>query len=262
MRLSVMVAALLLIGCANPYEKAYRGAPDGKAHPGYVYPARPIEIYESGDLRRDALDLMRRGYVMIGQSSFAADVGSASTSRLKEHAQKLGAHIVLLKSQYRGTRSGVVPVYTPTSSTSVTSSSVSAYGRGGPASAYGTSVTTTSGGTTNFIPYSIDTAQYLAAYYIKINHRFGALVRPLDDAERQALQSNTGLVVTAVVEHSPAFVGDILPGDIILSLGGHSVATWQTLEMAIDRSKGRTADVAIRRGTNTLTKQIPILNVY
>jgi S1-C subfamily serine protease len=64
-----------------------------------------------------------------------------------------------------------------------------------------------------------------------------------------------------VVDNSPAFVGDVLPGDILLSIDEFQITGVQGFQLALDRAVGRNVPVVIRRGANTITKIIPMLNI-
>ena len=93
---------------------------------------------------------------------------------------------------------------------------------------------------------------------IKWRHSFGAQVRDLSDPERQELQRNRGVCVTIVVDGSPAYDSDILPGDVIVAVDGVTVDGVAGLRDAIAVHQGQSINVAILRQGKSLSKSVTL----
>lgn len=207
-RLLTLAAMLCLAGCATGYEKFYQPNPSATpaavaAHRAAPAPAQPI--LDHTGLTGDALlqPYVAQGYGVIGYSSFNGGGGQSDKGAL-DQGRKVGADLVVISNpSYTGTRSTVIPIVTPTTSTSYSTGTATAYGSGGTATAYGTSTTTTYGTQTNFIPMHVDRFDYLAVYFVKMRARLGAFVHDLSPEQRQELQSNHGVAVINIVNASP-----------------------------------------------------------
>ena len=90
--------------------------------------------------------------------------------------------------------------------------------------------------------------------------RFGAYYRPLSDELRAKLQRNTGVMVTNLVDGSPAFQADILIGDIILEADGQGV-TVDSLQSATYADSGNPHDIVLKvlRGDKILNITVKLL---
>jgi S1-C subfamily serine protease len=86
----------------------------------------------------------------------------------------------------------------------------------------------------------------------------GVVTRVLNDPERARLQSNRGLVVTGVIDISPAYNFDVLVGDIMLTLDGLPLATPDSILSLLDAYKGKTVRVKLNRAGMPLEKDITI----
>ena len=108
-------------------------------------------------------------------------------------------------------------------------------------------------------PMSVRRYDQLAMYFRKAPREgIGIYPRPLTDEEKTRIGSNKGLVVTAVTNGSPAFMADILPGDILLELNGHALWDADSAKAALDSAKGKTSDVQTFRDGQMITKQVSI----
>src|SRR5882672_10446769 len=123
--------ALLVGACANPYHDFYRPVPnmpaDARTLPGYVPPDGPLQFFTTSDVQRDIREAIRRGYTVIGQSSFQSGGRGVTESNLRGQAAAVGAQMVLLTNKYSHTVSGAVPMTLPNNTTSYTTGSATAY---------------------------------------------------------------------------------------------------------------------------------------
>ncbi|HEY8878642.1 MAG TPA: PDZ domain-containing protein [Roseateles sp.] len=251
---AAVVLAALLTGCASGYQQFYRPAPGATPEALAAERAAPptgsplVERASSKTSADEIIDAYaRRGYVLIGSSSFNSGQ-SESDAAAVEQGRRVGADlVVILDPRYTGTVNGSIPITTPTTSTSYTQGTATAYGKGGPVTAYGSSTTTTYGTQTNYVPFAVNRNDYSAGYFVKRRWAFGAMWRDLTDAERQALQSNRGVAVRLVVEGTPAFIADILPGDIILAVNGAPVFGQEELSRLIRANAGKKTPFTVYR---------------
>ena len=79
----------------------------------------------------------------------------------------------------------------------------------------------------------------------------GARGVALSDAQRVALQRNGGIVVTLVVDGSPAFNANILVGDVLVAINDDQIESPEQLTLLLDKYSGQPATVTFLRGTET-----------
>ena len=224
-------------------------------------PAVPIlERFAPADPDTVLAAYAKRGYVMIGQSMFNSGTSESEASALKQgHA--VGADLVLvLNPQYTGSITSSVPLTTPTTSTSYTSGSATAYGSGRPVTAYGNATTTTYGSKTTYIPMTVHRSDYGAVYFVKERFSFGAFTRDINDTERQNLQTNQGVVVLTIVNDTPAFRADVLPDDVIAAIDGLTVPNADGFARMIDERKGKQVTVTLVRRGQKIEKNLHLNN--
>jgi membrane-associated protease RseP (regulator of RpoE activity) len=161
--------------------------------------------------------------------------------------------VVVVDPHYTGSQTTSVPLTLPTTQTSYTNGTATAFGPGGVATAYGNATTTTYGTQTEYIPMTVHRFDYGALYFVKAKPRpLGIHVRELNDSERAALQSNKGLVVQIVMDDSPAWRADILKGDIIEALDGEPVSTMAAFGDQTQARRGRDVTVTVIRNGQTI----------
>ena len=254
----VLVLLVLLAACVNPYQKFYQGVADARTQPTYLASTQPLQVYSSSDFNRDGLELLRRGYSYIGRSAFNAGMNRVSEGQLREQAERVGAQVVLVASQYTHTVSGAVPLTLPTTSTTTASGTATVVGSGGSASIYGSGSATTYGSQTVVIPYSVDRADFAALYFVKTRMNLGLVVVPLEDSVRIRLQTNSGVRVLVVVEGTPAFGADVLPGDVLLQMGDDRVQSREHYSQLVDRYKGQHITLRLDRGGHQVLKEVTL----
>lgn len=217
--LSSMVA---LGGCASGFQSFYRPvAPPQAVEQMRVAPApaEPLLQHGSPPVDQAISAAARQGYLVMGYSSFNGAHGSDSAALAE--GKRVGADLVLVfDPRYTGTRSGSIPLTTPTSQTTYYNGTATAYGSGGSVTAYGSGTATTYGSRTTYIPFHVDRYDFLAVYLFKEHFHTGFLLRPLTDEQRQSLGSNAGGYVYGVVDGSPAFLANVLVGDIVTAVDG------------------------------------------
>jgi len=198
MRRFMLSFVLLISACSNPYSQFYRGMPDARVRPDYIPTTEALKIFSTDNFERDTKALMQKGYWPVGSSSFNAASNSVTEAQLREQANNIGAHAVLIASKFTHSVSGTIPLTLPNTTTSFSTGSATAYGPGGPVTAYGNTTTTTYGTQTTYIPYTVNRSDFNAVYFMKAKSRIGLVVEPLDDATHRQLEQNSGVRVGVV----------------------------------------------------------------
>ena len=258
-------AALLTVsGCVSGYAKFYHGDP--LATPSTIASAREGQPPAVPELARWAdapqavtATYLAHGYLPIGYSSFNGKAGESEAGAF-DQAKKVGADVVVvINPAYTGTQSTAIPIVTPTSQTSYTTANATAYGKGGPVTAYGSSQTTTYGTNTSFIPVSVDRYDFGAIYFVKVKSHLGVHIVDLTTVQRDEIQSNRGVMVESVVIGSPGFNADILVGDYLVAIDGESITDQRQAGELIKARWGQTTQIRIIRHGQVITKTVAIL---
>lgn len=265
----VIGVAALLSACASGYSQFYKPAqgmsPEAiAAQRVSAASAQPI-IERAAPPGPDASPLMdayaKRGFVLIGHSTFNTGRPESEDAAVQQGV-KVGADLVLiLNPRYTGSTTTAMPLTLPNNTTSYTNASATAFGPGGSVTAYGSGTTTTYGTSTTMIPITVNRSDYGAAYFIKRKYGFGGLWRDLNDAERQELQSNKGVYVRVVVDNTPAYQADILPGDIILAVDDQTVFNSQSATDIMRARAGKSVKVSLYRRGARIEKSVRLLPI-
>jgi S1-C subfamily serine protease len=93
----------------------------------------------------------------------------------------------------------------------------------------------------------------VAVFFVKSTKKlkFGVSVADLSHGQRSALDRNTGALLDIVMENSPAFTANVLPGDILVEVNGVSVLNAKhAIELMLNAavSKGTALLKVIRKG--------------
>lgn len=260
MKLLFVFLAAGLVGCANPYASFYfdqTGGLDVTQSDRVVLSDAPPKIYRGSEPGADGKALLQMGYAMVGYSHFNA--ASASEPQLVEQAKKVHAEMVVTYSEYTNTVSGSIPLVLPNTTTSSTTMTGSAYGSGGYTSMTGSAYTTTTGSQTTYIPYNTNRYDFFATYWVKMKpFSFGAYFEDLTAEVRREIGSNKGIIVTTVVNDSPAFIADIFEGDILKSFNGQEIVNAADFAAKISASSGQRVEVGVLRGAELLLKQVEL----
>lgn len=207
MRTLIVVAALaLLSACASGYSKSYADLTAMQSEKPMAAHGAPSVVQSSGNYERDIETMWQRGFVLAGYSSFD---GYVDTEDALDQAGRIGAERII---QYSRDASG-------------------------------------GGGDIAFVPttvFPIDRHDVTVFFFSRMGPPcFGALFANGTDAQKRAIGTNSVAVVRAVREASPAFAANLLPGDLILAMGGFAVSLeappWtgksgQTMPMVVARA--------------------------
>lgn len=243
MKLLVLTIAVIiaLSGCANPYTQFYEGAQDARTDPQYVPSNEEIKILLSSDIQSDVNELLKKGYKIIGTSSFNGPSARVTEAQLLEQAKTIGAHVVVSSSKFTNSTLSSIPITTPQTTTSYTPF--------GTINSYGTQTT--------FVPFAIEKSDFNAVFLIKYKARIGLYLAPLDDSSRQKIESNYGVMVSTVIEGTPAFDIGIIPGDILTSVDGVSVRSVEHFR-ELTKNSNNGIEFTLYRNGRYLTKVVSI----
>lgn len=257
--IAVVAGGLLLSACgSDPFKQFFTGNPhiDGLEQRRVAPAPEDPPLWRGRDFNADADTLYKRGYVGIGLSEFNGSKVDWDDAR--SMARSLGADAVVVYTKYTNTISGATPLILPNTQTSNTTMTGTAYGAGGTVNAYGNATTTTNGTQVAYVPYSIQRSDYRAVYVVKIRPVFGVWTMDLSDSQRQQIQSNSGVVVHAVADDSPAFTADVLPGDIITRVNGSPFSGTAAFTNLLQSYAGQAVELTISRNGKVIKKKVTL----
>ena len=233
MRFYILLITLFITGCAQSgYKKFYKSYGDAKTIPGVVLLKKGEEpkIFGSKDLEKDIRILRAKRYIPIGHSSFNG--GYEDTSNAASQAKRIGATLILVNSKYTNTQTTTSTLFLPDNKTTYQSgsgtantsynSSYSGYLGSSTTNAYYSGTSTTYG--TKAVPITSHQQRYdqTAVYLVKSTKKlkYGVSFIELTPNQRHSLERNTGIVIDIVMEDTPAFYANVLPGDILIKIDG------------------------------------------
>jgi hypothetical protein len=274
--LTTLLFLIFCVGCAttNPFYQFYQdqtGGADITTVPTVVLPSGEPKIYSGSNVDADVQKMLEEGFWLLGYSSFNA--GNVNERQLIAKAKDVKAEVVVFYSQYTNTISGSVPLTLPDNKTITTNTSGSAYGSGnvygyggsayysGSGSYYGNSNTTVYGTKTTYIPYSQNRYDYLATYWIKMKKPIlGVYANDLPSEIREKIGSNKGVIISAVVRKSPAFMADILRGDIIRKVNDLEITDAITFHESLPQFADQMVSIEILRDGKSIIKEVKLNN--
>lgn len=245
-------ALLSAAGCANGYREFYTPAaaatPEAISSIRVSAPPPTPAIKRALFGNRDALlaKYRKRGYFVIGESSFNTDKRVSDDQALKQ-GQAVGADLVIIfLPQYTRSVTYTDPFPTLTMDTSYTT---------GP-EGLGNATTTAYERHMTKVSSTVDHYDYGAIYFVKRRFRIGAFVRNLNELERHLLHMNQGVVVMTIVNDSPAYKADILPGDMITAMDGKRITNHEGFTRMAAERKGRMIIFSLVRQGRVIEKSL------
>jgi hypothetical protein len=257
-KLFVVISSLFVSGCASPFAQFYfdkTGGLDITKKPYVILSNDTPKIFRGSDLNIDYQRMLEDGYGLVGYSSFNA--GNVNENDAISQAKKVHASVVLIYSRYTNTVSGVVPLTLPDTQTSSTNVYGNVYGPGGSGSFSGRANTTTYGTRTTYMPYSVNRSDYFASYWIKMKTPIlGVVAAELTPELRQKIGSNKGVLVIAVMKNSPAFMADILKGDILKKIEDTEIIDPKSFSETVHLFEGKKVNILIIRDDKEIPKEV------
>jgi len=246
--LASIFSVVLLSGCVNNYDKFYK--PNVSVTQKLGDPLENYEIPKDGEepkilysneenMEDEVAKLIAQGYELLGESAF---VGKKDTEKnIIKHAQKVGATLVLLMDISKGVETQTNTIMMPqTANTSYYDS----YGSG---SAY----------TTYSAPMNFTTSYervHQEAYFLIKNlkkRKFGLTISNLTEKVKREVERNTGALVVAVFNNSPAFYANVIRGDVIIKVDNIDIrngAEANEAMVSVDLKSGSSVLTVIRKG--------------
>ena len=254
----IVVAVFASCATMNPFANYYHdntGGIDIASSKKVILPIGEPKIVQGIDPKTDYNLMLENAYSLIGYSSF--DGPAIENSGAIEVAKQVHASVIIIYSKYKETLNGSIPLVLPDSHNSNTLINGSISGSTGSALFSGTAVTTTTGTRTVEIPYSTQTFNYFISYWIKVKPGIlGAFLKDLTPEIRAKIQSNKGALVVDVINGSPAFEADILPGDVMKKIGDIEILNDFTYQQALLKYAGQTVDVILFRNGMEISKSV------
>ena len=173
--LLLLSSVVLLSGCASGYQEFYKPRPGSSPEAIAAMRAAPpppmpvVERSKPIDSTTVVDAYAKRGYVVIGTSFFNSGRTEAEEPALLQGKLIEADLVLILNPRYTGSVTTSIPITTPTSTTSYSSGSATAFGPGGPVTAYGSGTTTTRGTTTNYMPVTVNRSDYGAVYFRRVS---------------------------------------------------------------------------------------------
>jgi len=252
----LVIGALLLAGCANPYKQFYTDNTGGMDFfkNGYaILPSNGPQLMRGGNQDEDAQKMMEDNYVLLGYSSFFGREFKESLAIAQ--GKEIHADVVLLYMNFKDTQSGNMPLVLPDTQTSTTQGT----GVVGMTPYSGSFTTTTYGSRTMYMPFNVNRYDYLAWYWVKRRvPLLGIIPRDLTAEERKKIGTNKGIFIAVTVKNSPAYKADVFKGDIIIKIDDEDVLGAKEFLEFIKEKAGKKVVLTIVRDGNQLTKEIQL----
>lgn len=213
-------------------------------------------IYTGQTVEEDANNLIRSGFIQVGYSNFNAS--AANVSDAVEQAKAVSAEVVVVYTKHTNTLQGNYDYYLPDTKTSTTLSNGNVYGDVN-LSYSGTDTTTTYESKKYTVPYTVNRYDYLATYWAKGKRlRLGVRLNPLSPEIRQEIGSNKGVVIANVMDNSPAFMADILEGDILKKINSDEILDVKSGLDIIAKHAGERIVMTLIRNSKIITKNVQL----
>lgn len=227
----LIISMLLLIvsstcGCMTDYYSDHYGDQESALLRTYA----PFKEVDQPKLRGvtkedELIECMEYGYIPIGTSSFLAP--HCSWTFAIALAQEKGADIVLIDEKFKETKKYTSVLFLPSTQTSYTRGTASAYGRNG--SAFGTYSGTTTTTSINAVPVeqSVDLYHQTAMFMRKANFAdfFGTFLYIPKRVPGEEDNENFRVTILAVVKGSNAEKQGLKRGQVVATINGKSIKT-------------------------------------
>ena len=247
----------MLLGCANGYKQFYtsNGELPLELNPQFLKEGEVPEVFGSDDIERDIKILRSKEYIVLGYSSFNGELEDIKNAQAQ--AKAIGATLILTNSEFTNVQSTTSTLFLPDNKTTYQSGTVNAnttytgnvYGSSNTNATY-SGVSTTYG--TMAVPVTTHQRRYdqQAIYLVKTNYKIkvGLGLLDLTPELRTELQRNTGVLVDLVFENKPAFLANVLIGDVIIAIDGIPVTNVDRALELIDKASTSIEFTILRRG--------------
>jgi len=185
------------------------------------------------------LKYLADGYVVIGFADFWNE-SDLTLNMIKKVAKEKGASVVLYYKEYLGSRTSAIALDTPTTNTTYHQGNVMGNGLYNSYNYTGTS--TTHGTKTTYVPITLHRNAHQLFFLAHSNwceqSDLGIIYNNLDINDRYQSDSNQGVKVFIVCNNSPAFAGNLMPGDVITKVNQIKIADVNHMDQMLIQAKG------------------------
>lgn len=155
----------------------------------YIAASKDPEIVPSaGGAEQDLERMWRQGYVAVGYSSFNSK--NSKTRDAERFAKEIGARYLIVGTALKSSRSGAIPIQSPTSTTTFTHGNAQVNGTGGYASGTFNGTSTTYGSQTTMLPFTINTFSKFAVYFAEVPRKGCGAIPSTGEQRRDARSRN------------------------------------------------------------------------
>jgi hypothetical protein len=266
MKMFLGLAVLMLSGCVtNNYAKFYTPGPNATqlltSPNNEKAPAQPrVVTVNQQNAKATYEDLRRHGYIQFAESSFYAPAAKVTNDQAIDQARTVGAALVTIGIKYHDTLSGVNSFTLPGPNQV---STVNTTGNVNGSFYNANSTITTPGAPQQYnIPYSVDRNDFYAGYWIHQDpksYKFGGLLLDLPADVRSRLQRNTGVWCPIVVVGTPAFLANVMDGDVIVKINGIDVTDQASFRQQLEQFSGQPVTFDVIRGTSPMSVKMTLL---
>ena len=224
----------VLVGCATTYNNSftsyYKSVVSQEQLIEYFDNSESdLQVYKVDDVQKDMSKIIKRGYRIIGQSSF---IGKTDASLVRDTATSIGANVVLLSVKYRNTESGTATFSLPSVYDNTPREKIN-------------------------VPYNNDKYEYRALFFKKIKPlTLGINMVPIPAEITTLIKRNRGVMVEIVFDESPAFFADLVVGDVIIAINDKEINNVDELNRLIQLNKGQKTQFTIIRSGQTTPEDI------
>jgi hypothetical protein len=210
----VLSCSIAFLGActASGYKSFYKEIPQTQdsALIKYLDPKENPKIIRSENIKDDLSIAFSKGYIPIGTSSFNGEL--ESETKVIEQAKRVGASLVLVNAQFTDAQSSTIPIILPSTQTTRTTGSVGGLGVSGVSTTYGTTS----------VPMIVNQRRFdQEAIYFAVDlkkYKYGLSITDLPKELRLKYERNTGAFVQTLRDGSPAFLANVLMGDVIVEV--------------------------------------------
>lgn len=248
------LAMLALSGCAgNGFSEFYDPVTKEYVTKRAAPPQGEPEVYAvaSTSDQKFVDDMYTEGYLIIGTVDFTGPAQDPVANIMRQ-AKAVKAQVVTYSADHESTRSGVMPMTVPTTTTSYHSGMLSGGGSySGTSTTYGTS--------TSYIPYNVNRYSYSAVFWAKRRPGgLGLYSIDVSKKKRQETGSNKGAEIDTVIKNSTAYHADLLVGDVIVALNDIQIQDSEHLYNITKQFYGKTVTMTVVRGGKTISKTFDV----
>lgn len=205
------------------------------------------KVYRSDNIERDISILRSKNFLVVGYSAFNGVYEDIDKAKIQ--AKTIGATLVITNAKYTNTLSSQVPLFVPYKTTTKYYGNINTSKNSG----FISGLISTTGTKTAYYTSNEMRFDQFAVYFVKSTRKphFGVILNDLTPDDRVLLKRNTGAKIIIVVEDTPCFYANLLPGDILIKINEKIVNnTQQAISLMQDLQDKKECKFTILRENN------------